>query len=194
MTVSGLQAGQNLEASVVPPEHGDDGRARLLLRCGTSISQPLELPAQVGVGPVQVSVVGGQHFQVKLAVPNNPSSPQPDIVEPEFDAAHFQSILPTTFICSSCSLPLVRATQLDRYRDLPSEHWAELVDAWMCHADQTLHEHVQKNSRDGFWPGSGEALVGGSYILVREDAIVKDNLCDITPKDVTQVSSARFTL
>ncbi|KAJ7869093.1 hypothetical protein B0H14DRAFT_2727593, partial [Mycena olivaceomarginata] len=71
--------------------------------------------------------------------------------------------------------PLLDATQLATaapmsfimriYRDLPSEHWEELVDAWMCHADQKL------NAREG------QALRGGSYILFEEEAMTKVHAC-----------------
>lgn len=186
LTVSGMLPGINLEAEVVAPEPGtDDGRSRLLLRCGASMSPRLRLPTTVRPGLAEVNVVGGRHFQVKLAVlapPTDLASP-----EPELDAAQFQLTQPTSFICASCSLPLVQAAKLRRYRDLPSEHWAELVDAWMCHADQKLHEHVQKGSRDGFWPDDGEALVGGSYLLLRESAVVKFNVCEVAGADTAKV-------
>ncbi|EKM57478.1 uncharacterized protein PHACADRAFT_251147 [Phanerochaete carnosa HHB-10118-sp] len=189
LTVSGLQAGVELEAEVVSPESGPDSHhAQLLLRCGASTSQRLALPAPVAVGPAQVNVVGGRHFQVKLAV-IPPASPQSQAfdTDAELDATHFQHIQPTSFICASCSLPLVRGSALHRYRDLPSEHWAELVDAWMCHADQKLHEHVQKGSKEGFWPADNEALVGGSYLLLRENAVVKVNLCGVQGLDANKV-------
>jgi len=59
---------------------------------------------------------------------------------------------------------------------LPSEHWEELVEAWMCHSDQKLHEHVVKHGKRGFWPKEGEALVGGSYILFEESVVHSNNL------------------
>ena len=68
--------------------------------------------------------------------------------------------LSAAFICASCSLPLVHAAKVARYRDLPSEHWAELVDAWMCHADLKLHEQVRRGSKEGFWPAEGGRLWG----------------------------------
>ena len=154
------------------------------------MSQRLYLPASVRPGPAEVSVVGGQHFQVKLAALTPSGSLSADIssTDPELDATHFQSIQPTSFICSSCSLPLVQASRLRKYRDLPSEHWAELVDAWMCHSDQKLHEHVQKGSRDGFWPDDGEALVGGSYLLFQESAVAKSNISAAQGTDTAKVS------
>ncbi|KAI0090432.1 HECT-like ubiquitin-conjugating enzyme-binding-domain-containing protein [Irpex rosettiformis] len=179
LEVSGLRAGFNLEAEVVP--HSDAGPGHLYLKCDTITSPPLTLPAQVSPGPATVSVVGGRYYQIKLSTPNLKKPGQTSPSDSTFthdllDASHFQTVKPTSFICSSCSLPLVRASQVSRYRDLPSEHWAELVDAWMCHTDQKLHEHVQKGSKEGFWPGPGEALVGGSYVLIREDSVVKVNL------------------
>ncbi|KAI0763198.1 HECT-like ubiquitin-conjugating enzyme-binding-domain-containing protein [Irpex lacteus] len=190
LEVSGLRAGFNLEAEVVP--EGDVGPGHLFLKCDTITSPPLTLPAQVSPGPATVSVVGGRHYQIKLPTPN---AKKPDQLSPSdstfardlLDATYFQAINPTSFICSSCSLPLVRASQLHRYRDLPSEHWAELVDAWMCHADQKLHEHVKKGSKEGFWPGAGEVLVGGSYVLIREDSIVKVNLSDAETQSKSSV-------
>lgn len=58
----------------------------------------------------------------------------------------------------------------------------------MCHSDQKLHEHVQKGSKEGFWPVEREALVGGSYILVRESAVVKDNFCEVEQQSGSKVS------
>lgn len=57
----------------------------------------------------------------------------------------------------------------------------------MCHSDQKLHEHVQKGSKEGFWPTTGEALVGGSYVLMSEDVVVKDNLYDLEPHGASKV-------
>ena len=191
LEVSGLRAGFNLEAEVVP--HGDAGPGHLFLKCDTITSPPLTLPTQVTPGPATVSVVGGRHYQIKLSTPNLKKTDQLSPLDAAFapdllDASHFQTINPTTLICSSCSLPLVRASQVHRYRDLPSEHWAELVDAWMCHADQKLHEHVQRGSKEGFWPSADEALVGGSYILIREDSVVKVNFSDVETQDKSSVS------
>jgi ubiquitin-protein ligase E3 D len=62
------------------------------------------------------------------------------------------------------------------YRDLPSEYWTELVDAWMCHHDQALTARIVQNAREGFWPAKGECLVGGSYLLVEESSVVASNL------------------
>ncbi|THH01464.1 hypothetical protein EW026_g1221 [Hermanssonia centrifuga] len=166
--VTGLQPGHDLEAEVLSPDDSSNGRERLLLKCGGSTSIPLSLPTKIKLPAAVTPQYGGKSI-----------SPVDPAITELLDATYFQTIQPTSFVCSSCSLPLVQASKLNEYRDLPSEHWAELVDAWMCHSDQALHEHVQKGSKDGFWPNEGELLVGGSYVLLREDTMVKANFCDI---------------
>jgi len=69
----------------------------------------------------------------------------------------------------------VQSAKIESYRELPSEHWEELVDAWMCHADQSLHEQVVKHGK-GFWPEPKQALVGSSYLLFEESSVVVHNL------------------
>ncbi|KAI0370636.1 hypothetical protein BV20DRAFT_966594 [Pilatotrama ljubarskyi] len=183
LNVQGLTPGANLEAEVVPSsDSSTEERSRLLLKCGASTSPVLALPAAVPPGMKEVRVMG-QYHEIKLPV-TGPPPPPVDASSALLDATQLASISPTSFMCASCSLPVVQGSRLQEYRDLPSEHWAELVDAWMCHSDQRLHDHVQKHSRDGFWPREGQALVGGSYILFEESAVVQSNLWPTTEEDL----------
>jgi len=102
---------------------------------------------------------------------------------PLLDATQLTTANPSSFICASCSLPLVQSSKVQTYKDLPSDHWEELVDAWMCHTDQKLNERVMKHGKSGFWPEAGQALVGGSYILFEEGSMVKHHL---SPADSTK--------
>ncbi|EIW54928.1 uncharacterized protein TRAVEDRAFT_30892 [Trametes versicolor FP-101664 SS1] len=182
LNVQGMTPGANLEAEVVPTsESRIEERSRLLLKCGASTSPLLALPAPVSPGVKEVKVMG-QFHEIKLAVTAPPPSPV-DASPALLDATQLSFVAPTSFVCASCSLPVVHGARLHEYRDLPSEHWAELVDAWMCHSDQRLHDHVQQHSRDGFWPREGQALVGGSYILFEESAIVHSNMWPTTDED-----------
>ncbi|KZT00506.1 uncharacterized protein LAESUDRAFT_732242 [Laetiporus sulphureus 93-53] len=184
LTVSRMIAGVNLEAEVVPPtvmlSKGNGPNERLVLKCGLNTSPFLLLPARASPGKKEVKV-DGQAFQIKLAA--TPSEQNLSSPAALLDASRLAEFRPTTFICASCSLPLVHCSRLREYRDLPSEHWAELVDAWMCHSDQKLHEDVMKHSNEGFWPGEGEALVGGSYILFEQSAIAQHNLWPCSEED-----------
>ncbi|KAK0458915.1 HECT-like ubiquitin-conjugating enzyme-binding-domain-containing protein [Desarmillaria tabescens] len=174
LSVTGAVPGVDIEAEVIPslPDKHLGGGDHLVVKSGPYTSLPLKLPGLVLPGKKEIKVQGG-HYEIKLATLNTfTPSLQPT---PLLDASQLSASSPTSFICASCSLPLIQSSRITQYRDLPSEHWQELVDAWMCHSDQKLHEHIAKNGR-GFWPECGQALVGGSYILFEESAMSKTNL------------------
>lgn len=192
LTTSGATPGVDIEAEVPPtsiPHETEPGCDILQLTSGTLSSGPLLLPGYATPGKKEVKVQRG-HFEVKIPTTASPSSPplpasskttpQPGdstgIEKSLLDASQLSASSPTSFICASCSLPLIHSSRISDYRDLPSEHWEELVEAWMCHSDQKLHEHVTKSSRHGFWPKEAQALVGGSYILFEESVINVNNI------------------
>lgn len=181
LDVSGIPAGASVEAEVLSiSEPSGDGREALLIKSGATMSSLLSLPARVALGKKDVRA-DGQYFQIKLAA--EASTPNASHQTPLLDAEQLAASRPINFVCASCSLPLVQCAGIRDYRDLPSEHWEELVDAWMCHSDQKLHEDVQKRSNEGFWPSNGRALVGGSYILFEESVIIKNHFI---PQDVQE--------
>ncbi|KAG5719216.1 hypothetical protein E4T56_gene13409 [Termitomyces sp. T112] len=178
-TVTGATPGIDIEAEVLPPfpENHCEGGDHLIIRSGSRNSLPLLLPARILPGKQEVRVQR-THFEIKLAaVGPRPSADSPvEDPPPLLDAAQLSAANPSSFICASCSLILVQAAKIDEYRDLPSEHWQELVDAWMCHSDQKLHDQVMKHGKTGFWPEAEQALVGGSYILFEESSMAQHNL------------------
>ncbi|KAF9457746.1 HECT-like ubiquitin-conjugating enzyme-binding-domain-containing protein [Collybia nuda] len=175
-TVTGATPGIDIEAEVLPPfpESHTEGGDRLIIRSGAQNSLPLILPARSLPGKAEVKVQSG-HYEIKLSTVSRPSSSQED-PPPLLDASQLLSANPTSFICASCSLPLVQSSKIKEYRDLPSEHWQELVDAWMCHTDQKLNEQVTRHGQGGFWPRPDQGLVGGSYILFEESSMTRNNL------------------
>lgn len=178
-TVTGATPGVDIEAEVLPPfpESYSEGGDRLIIRSGSRNSLPLILPARVLPGKQEVRVQS-THYEIKLTtIGPRPSADAPvEDPPPLLDAAQLAAARPSSFICASCSLILVQATKVNEYRDLPSEHWQELVDAWMCHSDQKLHDQVVKHGKTGFWPEAEQALVGGSYILFEESSMARHNL------------------
>ena len=196
----------DLRAEILPPfpEHISTGGDHLVIRCGANVSLPLILPARTTPGRKDISAQKG-HFEIKLAT--LPGAASEDLSgesggtsSPLLDATKLGNANPSSFICASCSLPLVQPSPGRRrsgsgsgsetartnksgadgeglvYRDLPSEHWEELVEAWMCHSDQKLHDQAIKHGKAGFWPKKGQAFVGGSYILFEESVVVTHNL------------------
>lgn len=178
LDVNCTEAGANVEAEVFP---GD----RLIIKCGTRMSAPLALPAKVKLGKQDVRVQSG-HFETKLECPATSSLTNgstsyyadDDLEGGLLDATQLKDLNPTTFICASCSLPLIQGSTISRYNDLPSQHWAELLEAWMCHSDQKMADRVSLYA-NGLWPSPGQALVGGSYILFESGSTVPSNIRSI---------------
>lgn len=176
VTVSGIPVDTELQAEVLPTSSSGTEGDWLVIRSSWASSPPLSLPVRVAPGKKDVQIRQG-HYELKLGIanPHAARSSSPDEPTPLMSAEQLLSSKPTSWSCISCSLPLVHSPKLVKYRDLPSEHWEELVDAWMCHADQILHNHVAKHGR-GFWPEESEALVGCGYILFQQSAIVSNNV------------------
>jgi len=60
-------------------------------------------------------------------------------------------------------------------RALPSDHWEELVDAWMCHGDQRLNVSVTKGQRDFDAyrvPTDDEIWVSSLWLKTSSDCVV----------------------
>jgi hypothetical protein len=176
VTVSGIPVDTVLQAEVLPTSSSGTEGDCLVIRSSWASSPPLSLPVRVPSGKKDIQICQG-HYELKLGIANPQAarSSSPDESTPLMSAEQLLSSKPTSWSCISCSLPLVHSPKLVKYRDLPSEHWEELVDAWMCHADQKLHNHVAKHGR-GFWPEDNEALVGCGYILFQQSAIVCSNV------------------
>jgi ubiquitin-protein ligase E3 D len=181
LTVADLTPDADVKAEVVSSLANCGEGDQFIVHSGSNTSLALDLPAPTSPGQAEVKVQRG-HFELKLSTlstdpPTNPI--------PLLDASQLSASKPTSFICASCSLPLVQSSKINSYGDLPSEHWEELVDAWMCHADQSLHERVAKHGK-GFWPEAGQALIGGSYILFEESSVVTTNLYPAEQPKVSQ--------
>lgn len=175
-TITGVKPGAELQAEVLPLQSSEQGD-HFVLKCGSHTSLPLLLPVYTTPGKKEVRAQG-THYEIKLTTTGS-ASPFSDIngqPAPLLDATQLASINPTSFLCASCTLPLIQSSKVGTYRDLPSEHWEELVEAWMCHSDQKLHDQVTKHGKRGFWPSPGQALVGGSYILFEESAMNLNNI------------------
>lgn len=177
--------GRPVEFEVLTGDDEDSpltGSEVFVVRIGPSESPRLSLPVPVAPGLQDVKACGN-HFEVKLAVPalaQIPAAPVSDDTSSPYqhllDSAQISSIQPASFVCASCSLPVIACENVTRYVDLPSEHWTELMDAWMCHAEQKLTDAFMKTAGGGFWPKDGTVLVGGSYLLVDEANVVDRTL------------------
>jgi len=70
---------------------------------------------------------------------------------------------------SGTNATAVQDGPIHRVVDLPSEHWQELVDCWMC------HEEDFTELREGdLGARLGQALVGGTYLLIHSGNVDQD--------------------
>lgn len=180
--VTGSIPGIPLEVDI---HSGADSTERFILTSGAQATLPSPLPSRVSPGKPTIKIQSG-HFEFKLPTVGTPELPSSSAVE-MYDATALSKSMPTSFLCSSCSLPLVQSTKVKEYKDLPSEHWQELVDAWVCHSDQKLHKEVMENAKRGFWPKEGEALVGGSYIVFEDSGVVKAHIYQLEAREVSLI-------
>ncbi|KAG8936106.1 hypothetical protein FRC00_009756 [Tulasnella sp. 408] len=168
----------HVEFEVLPTEDGTlTGSKNFVIRSGSIESRLLPLPAPANVGHHGVKVVKG-HMEIKLDIPalaDVPAEPEDDLSR-LLPADELKAMQPTSFICTSCSLPLIHCNKIKDYRDLPSEHWEEFVEAWMCHQDQKLTEEIGRHRQGAFVPERGIAFVGGSYVLFDDEMVVRENL------------------
>lgn len=178
-------------AEVLPSTSSGTFGDCLFLRLAGTPSPPLALPVPVIPGSKTVLNRSG-HWEVKASCHQSGVSPKESEDVALLPASELASLSPSSYACSSCSLPLVPAPPA-RYRDLPSEHWEELIEAWMCHPEgQTLTKAGMhgsnghgKGCRFGFWPTRDEALVGGSYVLFDAGAVAGGNIKCIGGREVS---------
>ncbi|KAK3818307.1 MAG: ubiquitin-conjugating enzyme E2-binding protein [Linnemannia gamsii] len=117
-----------------------------------------------------------------------PSSPLP--------ASQLQGL--ENLACGSCGNVLLNSTSnstttttstqgpIQRVVDLPSEHWQELVDCWMC------HEEDFTELREGdLGARLGQALVGGTYLLIHAKDV--DHEAVMIEEDARSVDWKRTT-
>jgi len=140
------------------------------------------------------------------ALPNMPLD-TPSVLTPTLTSEFPPSPLPASQLqglqnlaCGSCGNALlcsisngmtttVSSTQgpIERVVDLPSEHWQELVDCWMC------HEEDFTELREGdLGARSGQALVGGTYLLIHAKNV--DNTAVVIDEDACSVDVSCYLL
>ncbi|KIX01506.1 uncharacterized protein Z518_09232 [Rhinocladiella mackenziei CBS 650.93] len=103
--------------------------------------------------------------------------------------------------CKNCDADILVAGKVITWKDLPSDHWAELVDFWFCHKP---HEgHVPHDQSKGFSAMSnviaspGVGLVDTvSFLLHRDDCVGLREIKHPSRKETTilQCATCKATL
>jgi hypothetical protein len=153
-------------------------RKTLRLRHGFQ-SFALAMPASVDVDQkiqLKIDETDACSFSVRLKAPSSFITLQDDNPLPFPDAAALTS---QTLDCT-CGYQILPSGL--PWRQLPSEHWQEMMDSWHCHAgisqhgdherheQYTLPSHIVDAARS-LVPAPGKPFVGLTYMLVHPDDV-----------------------
>lgn len=132
------------------------------------------------------------HWNAKVSVPETGAVGEDekapaDLSESPLSASSLQKIGPARLHCTSCLEPIVDLHTISRYVALPSQHWEELIDAWMCHGDQEINVgliQAHKDMDDSKAVQVGEVRVSDSHLTL--------NGADVIEGMVKMLESASF--
>jgi hypothetical protein len=126
------------------------------------------------------------HLEAKLsAAPSSQNQSLKNIITHALSASEVRSLRPSALCCAACDREVADVSLASRegqyeaeaeFKDLPSEHWAEMMEVWMCHQDPAFTAQLAKRTEEGFWPSRGTVLIGGSYFLIDKDQVKRTNL------------------
>ena len=132
----------------------------------------LRLSLPVSVYPEQSLpfTLNDLQLEAKLAAPPSTTAVSlasiNTVVPHALSASELREVRLEGLCCTSCDREVANLSSATVFKDLPSEHWAEMMDVWMCHDDAAFTSRLASRTKDGFWPSKGVVLVGGSYLLV----------------------------
>ncbi|OXB34620.1 hypothetical protein J007_05721 [Cryptococcus neoformans] len=172
--VHGIGISSNLELNIktLPSSSGSTNAAIITSKREPSLSIDVALPALVYSDQIMPLVPQSLYQEAKLSALPTPAASNALIITHALSAPDLRSLKVTALCCTICerhlsSLPFSRDPR-QAYKDLPSDHWAEMIDIWMCHDDPAFTARLAGMTEEGFWPTDGGVLVGGSYLLVEE--------------------------
>ncbi|GAA6002356.1 hypothetical protein JCM10207_001079 [Rhodosporidiobolus poonsookiae] len=146
-----------------------DGDSILVAPSRGGPASRLSLPCRVIPQQATVNSLSGVHEVKLITIDPSPTKSRADLeVHTPLSTDELRRSMPTSFACSTCNAQLADTSAITRYNALPSEHWAELLDAWMCHQDQELSADLIAKGK-GIKPRPDEGLVGTSYILLPQE-------------------------
>lgn len=160
----------------------------------------LPAPAAAQTVDLDVSSLNGEHSFKLQAIPNpEAENNQLTPIRPPLSAQELESLRPTSFSCASCDNHLADLPHNVTYRNLPSAHWREIADAWLCHpkGGDDFTERYSKKMEEGFWPSDKVVLVGLWEIWVdgsamQADAVDRVNEVSTSLGTIIFIISTRF--
>lgn len=151
---------------------------------------PIKLPEECGFpSPIFSKISPAQaiyDFRIPFASTSSSSSsssPHQSLshaaIEP-FSAKQLQAYQPSSINCSCCSTPLAFLSPSSApassssssnpdseivYKALPSEHYQELIEAYLCHPSGEFAKKFEQINEKGFWPSYEEISEKDSSVV-----------------------------
>ncbi|RIA79275.1 ubiquitin-conjugating enzyme E2-binding protein [Glomus cerebriforme] len=107
-----------------------------------------------------------------------------DISMSETYQAPFNSTKISSFrniLCGCCRRLLIKKNALKKILDMPSEHWVELIDCWMCHQENYKHAKI-----GDIIARENVGLVGNTYFLVHPND-VGENVLKVDDDELQEI-------
>ncbi|EGV60046.1 HECT-type E3 ubiquitin transferase [Yamadazyma tenuis] len=74
------------------------------------------------------------------------------------------------FRCAHCARDVINSHQFNKFSDMPSDLWAEMMDFWHCHKPVSGKDFTTtKNYNGNLKPSPTSILIGNNYILVNNE-------------------------
>jgi hypothetical protein len=153
-----------------------------------NVSLRISLPSAVHPSQSRALATVDGHLETRLsALPTHPisSTSLNTVLTPALSAPNLRALAPSALCCTACDREVADVSRVSKrgqyeggggFKDLPSEHWAEMMEIWMCHTDPGFTAEITRKTKDGFWPVGGTVLVGGSYLLVDASEVKHVNM------------------
>ncbi|KAF9156527.1 hypothetical protein BG015_004437 [Linnemannia schmuckeri] len=169
--VPSIQPGLNFDNAIHPQEEDVAVADKLLLPARVMPTKTTLDPSSSRSNLLSLKLTALPNMPLEASNPSSLSAASTTEFPPSpLPASQLQGL--ENLACGSCGNillnPIVDSTAqsppsgpIQRVVDLPSEHWQELVDCWMC------HEEDFTELREGdLGARLGQALVGGIYVLI----------------------------
>lgn len=140
-----------------------------------------ELPCRIREGPdlQGEKVKQDNSWLFHFAIEENANQKHHEDSNVLFSAKQLTFIGATQWQCAICSNDLMDFSSTDRFIPLPSQHWEELVDAWMCHTDQQLNDTLlkaQKNIEHHTGLKEGQVHVADSQLILSSTSLISGKI------------------
>lgn len=171
-------------------ETDDEARqARIISKRDANFAATINLPCRVVAQQSVAPRTNELCLEAKLAAQpaaTISSTSINSVITHAMDANELTRSSTRMFHCQACDRPLADYGANLVAQDLPSEHWGEMMEAWMCHSDPSWTARLARMQDEGFWPKARQVLCGGSYLLVHGDSVERRNI-SVAQTKVSQI-------